>query len=96
MDGFSGCYTERTCKPGATTAMFSARDSLLSTTTLRFLALGNEITVVSPSEIEKSETGEFRILVYLGALKIRRAAAFWISCSGLMADAGRPASRELQ
>ena len=34
--------------------------------------------------------------VCLGALKIRRAAAFWISCSGLMADAGRPASRELQ
>ena len=36
------------------------------------------------------------VCVYLGALKIRRAAAFWISCSGLMADAGRPASRELQ
>ena len=34
--------------------------------------------------------------VYLGALKIRRAAAFWISCSGLMADARRPDSRELQ
>ena len=27
---------------------------------------------------------------------IRRAAAFWISCRGLMAGAGRPASRELQ
>ena len=36
------------------------------------------------------------VCVYLGALKIRRAAGFWISCSGLMADAGRPASRELQ
>ena len=34
--------------------------------------------------------------VSLGTLNIRRAAAFWISCRGLMADAGRPASRELQ
>ena len=36
------------------------------------------------------------VCVYLGMLNIRRAAAFWISCSGLMADVGRPASRELQ
>ena len=36
------------------------------------------------------------VCVYLGVLKIRHEAAFWISCSGLMADAGRPASRELQ
>ena len=36
------------------------------------------------------------VCVYLGALKIRGAVAFWISCSGLMANAGRPASRELQ
>ena len=36
------------------------------------------------------------VCVYLGALNIRHAAAFWISCSGLMADAGRPGSRELQ
>ena len=36
------------------------------------------------------------VCVYLGTLKIRCAAAFWISFSGLMADDGRPASRELQ
>ena len=34
------------------------------------------------------------VCVYLGTLNIRHAAAFWMSCSGLMADAGRPASRE--
>ena len=36
------------------------------------------------------------VCVYLGTLNIRRAAAFWISCRGLMAGAGRPVSRELQ
>jgi hypothetical protein len=29
-------------------------------------------------------------------LKTRRAAAFWISCRGLMAQAGSPVNRELQ
>ena len=29
------------------------------------------------------------VCVYLGTLNIRRAAAFWISCRGLTADAGK-------
>ena len=36
-----------------TAAMFSERDSPLSITTPRFLALGDEVTVVSPREMEK-------------------------------------------
>ena len=40
--------------------MFSEKDSLLSITTPRFLALGDEVTVASPSEMEKSEKGEVR------------------------------------
>ena len=31
-----------------------------------------------------------------GRLKTRRAAAFWMSCSGWMTQAGRLASKELQ
>ena len=41
-----------------TAVMFSERDSLLSITTPRFLALGDEVTVAS--EMEKSERGEVR------------------------------------
>ena len=40
--------------------MFLERDRLLSITTPRFLALGDEVTVVSPSEMETSEKGEVR------------------------------------
>ena len=43
-----------------TAVMFLERDSLLSITTPRFLALGDEVTVASPSEMEKSEKGEVR------------------------------------
>ncbi|KAJ8244996.1 hypothetical protein COCON_G00236560 [Conger conger] len=43
-----------------TVAMFLEKDSLLSITTPRFLALGDEVTVVSPSEMEKSEKGEVK------------------------------------
>ena len=38
---------------------------------------------------ERSSASEFR-------LKTSRAAAFWMSCRGRMAPAGRPARRELQ
>ena len=43
-----------------TAVMFSERGCLLSITTPRFLALGDEVTVASSSEIEKSEKGEVR------------------------------------
>ena len=43
-----------------TAVMFSEKDSLLSITTPRFLALGDEVTLASPSEMEKSEKGEVR------------------------------------
>ena len=43
-----------------TAVMFSERNSLLSITTPRFLALGEEVTVASPSEMGKSEKGEVR------------------------------------
>ena len=43
-----------------TAVIFSERESLLSITTPRFLALGDEVTVASPSEMEKSEKGEVR------------------------------------
>ena len=40
-----------------TAVMLSERDSLLSITTPRFLALGDEVVMVSPSEIGKSKLG---------------------------------------
>ena len=42
-----------------TTAKFLEWESLLSIPIPRFLALGAEVTVVSPSEMVKSERGEF-------------------------------------
>ena len=43
-----------------TAVMISERDSLWSITTPRLLALGDEVTVAFPSEMEKSEKGEVR------------------------------------
>ena len=57
----------------ATAVMFSERDSLLSITTLRFLALWDEVTVVSPSEMEKSEKGA--VTAVLSGLSFR----WWLS-----------------
>ena len=53
-------------------AMFWERDSLLSITTLRFLAWGIGVTRVSRREMEKSRRGEVRAgmkiisVIYLG------------------------------
>ena len=55
-----------------TAVMFSERDSLLSITTPRFLAMGDEVTVASPNEMEKNqkreriELGRRLALSYLG------------------------------
>ena len=57
--------------------MFSERDSLLSITTPSILALGDEVTVVSPSEMEKSEKREDRagMKISLPGLSFR----WWLS-----------------
>ena len=59
--------------------MFSERDSLLSITTPRFLALGDEVTVVSPSEMEKSEKGEVRAGMKISSVLPGLSFRWWLS-----------------
>ena len=59
--------------------MFSERDSLLSITTPRFLALGDEVSVVSPSEIEKSEKGEVRAGMKISPVLPGLSFRWWLS-----------------
>ena len=63
-----------------TAVMFSERDnSLLSITTLGFLALGDKVTVVSPSEMEKSEKGEVRAGRKISSLLPGLNFRWWLS-----------------
>ena len=60
-----------------TAVMFSERDSLLSIT--RFLALGDEVTVVSPREMEKSEEGEVRAVMKISSVLPGLSFRWWLS-----------------
>ena len=62
-----------------TAVMFSERDSLLSITTPRFLALGDEVTVASPSEMEKSEKGEVRAGKKISSVLPWLSFRWWLS-----------------
>ena len=62
-----------------TAVMFSERDSLLSITTPRFLALGDEVTVASPSEMEKSEKGEVRAGKKISSVLPGLSFRWWLS-----------------
>ena len=54
------------------------KDSLLSITT-RFLALVDEITLVSPREIEKSEKGEVIAGMKISSILSRLSFRWWLS-----------------
>ena len=60
-----------------TAVMFPVRDSLLSITTPRFLALGDEVTVVFPSGIEKSEKGEVRAGMKISSVLPELSFRWW-------------------
>ena len=62
-----------------TAVMFSDRDSLLSITTLKFLALEDEVMVVSPSVIEKSEKGEVRDGIKISSVLPGFRIRWWLS-----------------
>ena len=62
-----------------TAVMFSERDSLLSITTPRFLALGDEVTVASPSEMEKSEKGEVKAGKKISSVLPGLSFRWWLS-----------------
>ena len=62
-----------------TAMMFSERDNLLSITTPRFLALGGEVTVASPSEMEKSEKGEVRAGKKISSVLPGLSFRWWLS-----------------
>ena len=62
-----------------TTVMFSERDSLLSITTPRFLALWDDDMVVSPSEMEKSEKGEVRAGMNISSVLPGLSFRWWLS-----------------
>ena len=62
-----------------TAVMFSERDSLLSITTQRFLELGDEVTVASPSEMEKSEKGEVRAGKKISSVLPGLSFRWWLS-----------------
>ena len=62
-----------------TAVMFSERDSLLSITTPRLLALGDEVTGASPSEMEKSEKGEVRAGKKISSVLSGLSFRWWLS-----------------
>ena len=62
-----------------TAVMFSERDNLLSITTQRFLAQGDEVTVASPSEMEKSEKGEVRAGKKISSVLPGLSFRWWLS-----------------
>ena len=62
-----------------TAVLFSERHSLLSITTPRFPALGDEVTVVSPSVMEKSEKGEVRAGMKISSLLPGLSFRCWLS-----------------
>ena len=81
-----------------TAVMFSERDSLLSITTPRFLALGDEVTVASPSEMEKSEKGEVRAGKKISSVLPGLSFRWWLSIQSIqlwMSQAGRDSGRDL-
>ena len=78
-----------------TAVMLSERDSLLSITTPRFLALGDEITVVSPSEMEKSEKGEVRAGMKISSVLPGLSFIWWLSIQLVVSQAGRHPGRDL-
>ena len=62
-----------------TAVMFSERDSLLFITTPRFLALGDEVIVASPREMEKSEKGELRAGKKISSVLPGLSFRWWLS-----------------
>ena len=76
-----GQPAESCCSPGGTGPLLEQRAELF--TTLRFLALGDEVTVVSPNEMEKSEKGEVRggmkMISVLPGLSFRLSIQLWMS-----------------
>ena len=54
-------------------------EGLLSITTPRILALGNEVTVVSPREIEISEKGEVRAGMNISSVLPGLRFRWWLS-----------------
>ena len=62
-----------------TAVIFSERDSQLSITTPRFLVLGDEVTVVSPSEMEKLEKGEVRAGMKISSVLPGLSFRWWLS-----------------
>ena len=77
-----------------TAVMFSERDSLLSITIPRFLALGDEVKVVSPSEMEKSEKGEVRAGMKISYILPGLSFRWWLSIQLWMLS-GRDPGRDL-
>ena len=62
-----------------TAVIFSERDSLLSITSPRFLALGDEVMVASSSEMEKSEMGEVRAGKKISSILPGLSFRWWLS-----------------
>ena len=73
------CCTGRSLHIRVIAVMFSERDSLLSIITPRFLALEDEVTVASPSEMEKSEKGAVRAGKKISSILPGLSFRWWLS-----------------
>ena len=79
MNGFAGCCTGRTCMSGSPLWCSRRGTACCFITTPRFLALGDEVTVASPSEMEKSEKGEVRAGKKIGSVLPGLSFRWWLS-----------------